>query len=278
MINRRFKEGEVETRGPVKRVRVFLSRGKGPTPEELSDLLPPSRQLKLDERLLRELGCPRLELGLFRQLNTPQKVQTYINRHFKYTDDYIDSFMGVVKTKEANCFSGSVGFALPLLWFHGYEPRLLMMVADNDRDENHNVVAFRDRRSGLIGSVAMSSWDTLKDRPPMFSTFHHLVMAYWQAYTSAYAKYAGEHTLIGYSDPVDIAGKYGWEWLYEPGRDPRGIHHIYNTYAKGLMCTALFDPTKRFIYPEAVNTRELERQINGHRRSRLGYRRPATSR
>ncbi len=122
----------------------------------------------------------------------------------------------------------------------------------------------------------MSSWDTLKARPPVHLTIHELIMAYWQAYTSAYAKYAGQHTLIGYSDPLDIAGRYGWEWLFEPGRDPKGIHHIYNTYTKGLMCTALFDTGKRFIYPDALNTRELEEEIDGHRRSRLGFRHPAT--
>ena len=276
MINGKFREGEVETREPIKRVQVFCSEEKGPTPKELSNRLPPSRPHEPDEHFLKGLGCPPRYLNLFRKLNTPTKIQQYINDYLKYSDDYIDAFIGVVQSKQANCFSGSVGFALPLLWFHGYEPRLIMMVADNDRDENHNVVAYRDCETGLIGSIGMSSWDTLKARPPAFSTIHDLMMGYWQAYTSAYRKYAGQHTLIGYTDPVDIAARYGWEWLFEPGRDPKGIRHIYNTYAIGLMCTALFDPSERFIYPEAVNTRDLKKRIDGHKRSHLGYRRPAT--
>ncbi|MCK7468660.1 MAG: hypothetical protein MZU91_11475 [Desulfosudis oleivorans] len=91
------------------------------------------------------------ELAVLAALDTPDKVQAFLNTHLYYNDDHAsvdqeETAMPprlVLRTGMAHCFEGAM-FAYAVNYLHGHEPRLLMLEASQDAD--HNLVVWRDPR------------------------------------------------------------------------------------------------------------------------------------
>ncbi len=198
------------------------------------------------EAYLRKLGCPPDLFDFIKYLSTPERVQAYIDSNVTYNDGFeMQGFVGVARTKKAHCFEGTV-FAYTALHVWGYQPRIVMLVADNDYGEDHNIVVFR--RGTRLGALAMSNWETLKWRPPVFPTLRDLVLGgYWHAYTSEEPQFSGTWNLIGFSDPIDLVAKFGgYDWMFNEG--PSALWLVFQKYADDLICTHLFNGS-RFPYP-----------------------------
>ncbi len=133
------------------------------------------------------------ELKLIERLNTPVKVQEYLNRFIKYdAGETVKSFRRVVRTKKAHCLEGAL-FAAAILQHHNYPPLLLCMEA---RDMDHIIFVYRDNNNGLWGAVGQAQHKELKGREPVFANFRELVMDYYPHYFNMYSKKPNKETDI----------------------------------------------------------------------------------
>lgn len=205
----------------------------------------PIRHVK--EKFLIEIGLPKKFLPLFYRLNTPEKIQKYLKKDLVYnhTDTY-HSFVTIAESKTADCFEAGVGFAYPLLYLHGYNPKIVMIHADNKIDVDHTLVAYR--LGNKIGTVAKSNYPMLMDRPAVFSSLRDLVLTYYPHYVCEIKghKLYGTYTVIGYSDPIDLVEKFGSRWFFLT--EENALKHLYDHFVDSIYCTRIFS-NERFPYP-----------------------------
>ncbi|HSA96248.1 MAG TPA: hypothetical protein VLJ16_09365 [Acidobacteriota bacterium] len=171
------------------------------------------------------------ELVVLAALATPAKVQSFLNEELYYNDDHAsvdqeETAMAprlVLRTGMAHCFEGAM-FAYAVNHLHGHEPRLVMLEASQDAD--HNLVVCRDPATGLYGSNAQSRYPGLVGRPAEYPTIRALAETYVPLYYSDRTLDPKDLTLVGFSDPIDLVGRYGTDWI--GGKRP--LWDIYYTY------------------------------------------------
>ncbi len=144
------------------------------------------------------------EFRLFEKLDTPMKIQKYLNS-IEYDDEPgTRSPLWVIKEKKANCFEGAL-FAAAALREIGYRPLILDMAAENDDD---HVIAVHSR-DGHWGAVAKSNFITLRFREPVYRSIRELVMSYFDFYFNT----LGDKSLRSYSLPYDLSRFDGLGWM-----------------------------------------------------------------
>jgi len=147
------------------------------------------------------------ERRLIRRLDTPLKVQRYLNRLPYNTEpkgDTLRSFRQAVRRGTAHCLEAALAAAC-ILEQHGYPP-LVMSLASADKLD-HVILVYR--RRGRWGSVARSRDPGLHGRKPVFRSPRRLAASYMDAYV--------DHTgrVTGY--PVaDLRELGGYDWRLAP--------------------------------------------------------------
>ena len=225
---------------------------------ELDQEFPRPELREPSTQYLRTLGCPEKYIPLIKQLNTPWEIQAYIDQHFKYDhSNATRGFVGILETKEnsAHCFEGAM-FAYTLLWLHGWKPGIVLLQAgDNKYGEDHNIVPYR--YGNRLGAIAMSAWETLKGKPPVYPSLRDLVLGgYYFPFTSELEPYQGVWNLVGYSDKIDLVEKFGTDWMFRAGE--KALQDIYDYYARDLMCTHLFNGSRYRYIDEKPGADSLE--------------------
>ena len=225
---------------------------------ELDKEFPQPEACEPSVQFLHTLGCPDKYIPLVQQLDTPWQVQTYINQHFKYDhSNATRGLVGILETKGnlAHCFEGAM-FAYTLLWLHGWKPSIVLLQAgDNKYGEDHNIVPYR--YGNRLGAVAMSAWETLKGKPPVYPSLRDLVLGgYYFPFTSELDPYKGVWDLVGYSDKIDLVAKFGTGWMFRDGQN--ALRDIYDYYARDLMCTHLFNGSRYRYIDEKPGVDDLE--------------------
>lgn len=248
-----------------------------PIPKEGIVHLPPDEQVAAFAALFRgaadadalarfEARCAALglrfgagELAVLAALDTPDKVQAFLNAHLYYNDDHAsvdqeETAMPprlVLRTGMAHCFEGAM-FAYAVNFLHGHEPRLLMLEASQDAD--HNLVVCRDSQTGLWGANAQSRYPGLVGRPAEFPSLRALADSYVPFYFSDRTLDPTDLTLVGYSEPVDLTVKFGTAWMAT--EDP--LWDIYYTYIDADVAFRYFfdDPGQPHLYPAVRALRE----------------------
>ncbi len=185
-------------------------------------------------------------------LDTPCKVQEFLDSRLYYNDDHAaveqeETAMSprrVLQTAMAHCFEGAM-FAYADNFLHGHEPRLVMLEASQDAD--HNLVVWRDPRTGLYGSNAQSRYPGLVGRPADYPTVRALAESYVPLYYSDRTLDPKDLTLVGYSDEIDLVAGYGAAWL--GSEEP--LWDIYYTYIDDTRLFHYFsdDPGRPHLYP-----------------------------
>eukprot|EP00658_Telonema_sp_P-2_P034923 TRINITY_DN25460_c0_g1_i1.p1 TRINITY_DN25460_c0_g1~~TRINITY_DN25460_c0_g1_i1.p1 ORF type:complete len:255 (+),score=37.53 TRINITY_DN25460_c0_g1_i1:195-959(+) len=92
------------------------------------------------------------ELGFFKTLDTPMKVQDWIDQipmNHELVDDTCLSPLEVVRQNHCHCIEGAM-LAAFILSLHGY-PALMMDMRACSRDDDHNVTPFQREMHGLWG-------------------------------------------------------------------------------------------------------------------------------
>lgn len=214
------------------------------------------------------LDYPPDELLIIAALDTPEKVQDFLNTQVYYNNDHASpeqdetamSPRRVLQTASAHCFEGAM-FAYAVNHLHGHDPRLLLLEASQDSE--HNLVLYRDGTTGLFGVNAHSAFTHLDGRPAKYSEIRAIAESYYPYYYSDRTWNPNDVTLVGYSDPFDLTVKFGVEWMSSEAP----LWDIYYTYIDDtLSWHYLFDdPNKSHLYPQikALKNKWIQVDANG---------------
>ena len=146
----------------------------------------------------------RAERALIARLNTPSKVQRWLNALPYNTEEGGEtqrSFRQVIRLKKAHCMEAAL-FAAVVLEQHGYPP-LVMSLASKDWLDH---VIFIYQHDTGWGSVARSRDPGLHGRKPRFKSLRQLAMSYYDAYVD----YTGRLRGFGVVNLQEAMGNYDW--------------------------------------------------------------------
>jgi hypothetical protein len=143
------------------------------------------------------------EKKFLKSLNTPEKIQTYLNNLVYNPVDDATSVRYVLMTNDAHCLEG--GFvAAAALELQGYPPLMVSLQAE---DDDHHVITVYKGKYGW-GSLSKSNTSLLKGRDPVYRDIRELVMSYFDFYFNL----KGEKALYAYSEPINLnrLGNFNW--------------------------------------------------------------------
>ncbi len=148
------------------------------------------------------------ERALFRRLNTPEKIQKFLDADIAYNKEpdgpTCRSPRRVMRDRTGHCMEGAL-FGAAALRMNGHPPLLLDLEAV--RDDDHVLAVFRQH--GHWGAVAKSNYSGLRYREPVYRTLRELVMSYFEHYYNL----KKEKTLRRYSRPVNLARFDATGWM-----------------------------------------------------------------
>lgn len=153
---------------------------------------------------MKDAGFTRNELRILRALNTPHRVQRFLDSLPYHHADTAWSPRRVLRERTAHCLEGAI-FAAAALRVNGFPPLLFDLEAVNDTD--HVLALYRVR--GHWGAVAQSGYSGLRFREPVYRTLRELAMSYFDDYCN----HRGERTLRAFSArPINLArfDRQGW--------------------------------------------------------------------
>jgi hypothetical protein len=158
-------------------------------------------------RKLAAVLTPR-ERRQFDRLDTPQKIQDYLDRlpaNFEPDGDTHMSPRRVLRSRVAHCTEGAM-LAAACLAFHGYDA-YLMDLRSLPADQDHVVTLFKQR--GLWGAISKTNHAVLRWRDPIYKTPRELAMSYVHEY---YLK-SGRKSLVSYSKPFRVTRYAPSRWV-----------------------------------------------------------------
>ena len=120
------------------------------------------------------------ERALIRRLNTPSKVQRWLNAVAYNTEtggETQRSFRPVARSRTAHCMEAAM-FAAVVLEQHGYPPLVMSLESQDWLD--HVIFVYREKTGW--GSVARSRDPGLHGRKPRFSSLRALAKSYYDPY------------------------------------------------------------------------------------------------
>lgn len=147
------------------------------------------------------------ELRAFRRLDTPRKVQDFLDAvpmNFCKDGDTCMSPRRVLRERRAHCLEGAM-LAAAAFRMHGRPPLVLDLEATDD-DHDHVVALFRER--GRWGAVSKTNHAVLRYREPVYRSVRELALSYFHEYFLD----DGRKTLRRFSVPVDLSrfDRRGW--------------------------------------------------------------------
>ncbi len=155
-----------------------------------------------------DFGYTKNEIKLFRKLNSPKKIQDYINSiPFNFRKDgFYASPRFIIKNKKMDCLEGAI-FAAAVLEFNGERPLLLdLRSATKPFDYDHVLAIFK--QYGCFGAISKTNHAVLRYREPVYKSVRELVMSFFHEYFLT----DGRKTLREYSEPLNLLrfNKLNW--------------------------------------------------------------------
>ncbi len=155
-------------------------------------------------------GLNEKEIKIFKKLDTPAKIQDFINTlrpNFERKGETCSSPRVTLRRGTAHCLEGAY-LAAAILWFHGYEP-LLLDLKSSKNDFDHVVVLFK--KGVLWGAISKTNHAVLRYREPVYKNVRELAMSYFHEY---FTNHDGKKTLQSFSKPFNLK-KFGKSWITE---------------------------------------------------------------
>ena len=173
-----------------------------------------------------------LEINLFKKLNSPKKIQDYLNSlhiNFEEKGETCMSPRFAIKTRKAHCMEGAM-LAAAILEFYGAKPWVMDLRAHR-RDDDHAVAVFK--QFGRFGAISKTNHAVLRFREPIYHSIRELALSFFHEYFDN----QGRKTLREYSRPLDLSRFDSLNWrvsdkqLFEipAGLDDAWHHPILNT-------------------------------------------------
>jgi hypothetical protein len=163
---------------------------------------------------------PELQKVL-KKLNTPVKIQAYLDSLPYVGEELNRSPLRVVRDQQCHCLDGGLLGALALREL-GHPALILDLVPAPDTDDDHVLALFR--HNGLWGAVAKSNFSGLRYRDPIYRSLRELVMTYFEAYFSVNAK----KTLRAYTRPLDLSRYDRYDWMCSESGVERVVERLYS--------------------------------------------------
>ncbi len=163
-------------------------------------------------------ACSAEQKAIFTSLNTPSKIQAYLDSiPYRVEDDNV-SVLSVFRDGRAHCFDGSL-FAAAALRQSGYEPVVVQMLPENDDD--HMLAIYK--RNNRFGAVAKSNFAGLRSREPVYSSLRELIMSYFRDFYNL----DGVYSLRGYTLPVPLKPYDRYDWMTSDEGAQRIFQRLY---------------------------------------------------
>ncbi|MEK6900034.1 MAG: hypothetical protein AABX05_02820 [Nanoarchaeota archaeon] len=153
-------------------------------------------------------GFTEKEIEIFKALNTPKKIQDFINEipvNYEPDGDTVLSPRMVLKENRAHCMEGAM-LAATALRFHGHRPLVVDLATVKD-DDDHVITVFK--QNNHWGAISKTNHAVLRYREPVYRSIRELAMSYFHEY---FTNHDGKKTLRSYSMPIDLSrfDKKGW--------------------------------------------------------------------
>jgi hypothetical protein len=146
------------------------------------------------------------ELRVLRRLNTPHKIQDFLDSlPMNFSDVTCYSPRMVLRHRKAHCMEGAM-FAAAALRIHGQRP-LVMDLKSGPEDDDHAVAVFL--KNGFWGAISKTNHGVLRYREPVYQSIRELAMSYFHEYFLQ----DGRKTLRSYSQPMDLSRFDGADWM-----------------------------------------------------------------
>jgi hypothetical protein len=156
---------------------------------------------------LRALLTPA-ERRLFARLDTPQKIQNFLDRlpaNFELDGETAMSPRRLLKARTAHCAEAAI-FAAAAFAYHG-EPAWLMDIQALPSDQDHVIAPFVER--GLWGAISKTNHAILRWRDPIYASARELAMSYAHEYCLP----GGKKSMLTYSHPFSLARYAPRRWV-----------------------------------------------------------------
>lgn len=147
------------------------------------------------------------ERHLFADLDTPRKIQDYLDKTPYSTENDNRSPLSVLREGVAHCLDGGL-FAAVALRRIGFPPVLVNIFPEPGTDDDHVLAIFRIEQGW--GAVAKSNFVGLRYRDAVYRSLRELVMSYFHDCFNLH----GQKTLRSYTRPLNLEplDKVGWMW------------------------------------------------------------------
>jgi hypothetical protein len=153
------------------------------------------------------LSFTEKEIALVQKLNTPAKVQDYLNSldfNFEKKGPRLKSPLFTMREGNAHCLEGAMLGAY-ILSEHGHKP-LLLHLKTTKEDFDHVIAPFKV--DGLWGALSKTNHSVLRYRDPIYKTVRELAISYFHEYFLN----DGTKTLRSYSEPLNLNSfEKNWE-------------------------------------------------------------------
>jgi hypothetical protein len=146
-----------------------------------------------------DLDLTPSEFAILRRLDTPPKIQLFINAipaNHEIGGETILSVREVLRQRRAHCIEAAF-VAACAQWIHGELP--LVMYLDCAASDFPHVVALY-RRGACWGAISKSNGAHLRYRDPIYRSLRELAMSYFHEYFDK----LGRKTLRSYSGAFDL--------------------------------------------------------------------------
>lgn len=155
-----------------------------------------------------DLGLTQAQFAALGRLDTPQKVQAFVNRipaNHERGGETLLSAREVLRQRRAHCLEGAF-VAACALWIHGRPPLVVHLDCDLS-DYPHCIAVFRKGR--FWGAISKTNGAVLRHRDPVYRTLRELALSFFHEYCDR----RGRHTLRSYSGAFDLRRLDTDQWV-----------------------------------------------------------------
>lgn len=148
----------------------------------------------------------RAEWRLIQELNTPRKVQLWLNAlpyNAEERGETLRTFRGVLRAGQAHCLEACLAAAV-ILEQHGYPP-IVMSIESQDWLDH---VVFLYKAQGKWGTIARSRDPGLHGRKPAFRSPRDVALSYVEGYVD----YSGRVRGYGVANLDEALPTYDWRF------------------------------------------------------------------
>jgi len=147
------------------------------------------------------------EEKILRKLNTPSKIQDFLNKlkiNFEENGETCMSPRKVLRERKAHCIEGAflAAFCLKLA---GKKPLVVDLKTTRD-DFEHVICVFKE--NGKWGAISKTNHAVLRYREPVYNSIRELVMSFFHEYFDN----KGRKTLRSFSMPINL-DSFGSSWV-----------------------------------------------------------------